>query len=102
MLFLCALGGEDAPAAAPPTVQLAGGGVAALTETKGGATAHTGRAAGTGGNRADYFYTALNHTFTFKMPSKEDSNLYIFNLPFSLFKVQNHLKTKCVTHEASD
>lgn len=42
-------GGEDVPAAVHLTVRLAGGGVAAQTETKGGATARTGHAAETGG-----------------------------------------------------
>lgn len=50
MFVLRALGDEDVPAAVRPTVRLAGGGAAAQTETKGGATAHTGHAAGTGGN----------------------------------------------------
>lgn len=48
----CASGGGDVPAAVRPTVHLAGGGVAVRKETKGGAIAHTGHAAETGGNNA--------------------------------------------------
>lgn len=46
---LRAPGEDDAPAAVHPAVHLAGGGAAVQAETKGGATAHTGHAAETGG-----------------------------------------------------
>lgn len=55
-------GEDDDPAAALPTVHLAGGGVEARTGTKGGATVHTGHAAGTGGRTITHIiYTHSAH-----------------------------------------
>lgn len=50
IFFFPVPGGEDVPAAVRLTVHLAGGGVEVQRETKGGATVHTGHAAGTGGS----------------------------------------------------
>lgn len=52
-------GENGVPAAVHPTVHPAGKGVAARIETKGGATAHTGHAAGTEGNTIAHAYSSV-------------------------------------------
>lgn len=75
--------GEDvAPAAAHPRVLLGGGGVGAAIETKGGATAPTGHAAGTEGNTS-FTPPALKFPF-FKSFNDFNNSISIFSAPFTL------------------